>query len=197
MTARQPMSMTTSCSLDIGAAWTEQGRLSKASDVFDLHMDEIIAGQNDPDFDLRKVRAENLRRRRPLAHQSEYPLVIDSRGKIYRPGPEFRDGDMVGDPIAPGTVIGPAKVMSHPGEKPLRRGEILVARTTEPSWAPLFIKAAGVITEIGGPLQHGSIIIREYGLPCVSGLTDATKIIRDGDMLEVNGDDGLVKILKT
>ena len=82
-------------------------------------------------------------------------------------------------------MVGKAKVLRSPFEKPLEPGEILIARATEPSWTPMFINASGVIMEIGGPLQHGGIIAREYGIPCVSGLMGIMDIVKDGDMLEV------------
>ena len=71
----------------------------------------------------------------------------------------------------------------------------MVARHTEPSWTPLFINAAGVVMEVGGPMQHGAIIAREYGIPCVSGLENATQLIKDGDLVEVDGSSGTVKFV--
>ena len=82
-----------------------------------------------------------------------------------------------------------------PYEKPVESGEILVARFTEPSWTPIFINTAGVVLEVGGPMQHGAIIAREYGIPCISGINDATKLIKDGDLLEIDGSLGTVKII--
>ena len=90
----------------------------------------------------------------------------------------------MGDAISPCVISGLAKVLKKPYEKPLERGEVLVARFTEPSWTPIFINAAGVVMELGGVMQHGAIIAREYGIPCVSGIDDATKLIKDGDMIE-------------
>ena len=75
----------------------------------------------------------------------------------------------------------------------VEKGEILVTKATEPSWTPIFINAAAVVLEVGGPLQHGAIIAREYGIPCVSGVETATKVIKDGDLLEVDGTNGVVK----
>ncbi len=72
---------------------------------------------------------------------------------------------------------------------------ILITKATEPSWTPIFTNAAGVIMEIGGPLQHGGIIAREYGIPCVSGLSGIMDIINDGDLVEVDGTNGVVRIL--
>ena len=105
------------------------------------------------------------------------------------------EGLLIGDPISPGVVRGRAKVLMDPYEKPIRAGEILVARFTEPSWTPLFINCEGVLMEIGGPMQHGAIIAREYGIPCVSGIDNATKLVKDGDLLELDGSAGTVQII--
>lgn len=134
-----------------------------------------------------------------VSHVKNWPLLIDSRGKIIRgtrqDGAASEDGTLLGDPISPGMATGRAKVLMSPYEKLLESGEILVACFTEPSWTPLFINAAGVVMEVGGPMQHGAIIAREYGIPCVSGMVNATKLISDGDLLEVDGSSGTVRIL--
>ncbi len=179
--------------LEIADEFVKQGRLDQAYDIFDLKSDEIARAQKDPSFDLRIERDKNLS---GYLTMKEWPLVIDSRGKIYKPTLEINHGDFVGDAIAPGKVIGHAKVLHTPYEKPLGSGEILVARATEPSWTPIFTNAAGVVMEIGGPLQHGGIIAREYGIPCVSGLMGIMDIIKDGDLLEVDGSNGVVRILE-
>ena len=105
------------------------------------------------------------------------------------------EGLLIGDPISPGIVRGRAKVLMDPYEKPIQAGEILVARFMEPSWTPLFINCEGVLMEIGGPMQHGAIIAREYGIPCVSGIDNATKLVKDGDLLELDGSNGTVQII--
>jgi pyruvate,water dikinase len=92
-------------------------------------------------------------------------------------------------------VQGRVKVLNHAGEKPLLPGEILVARATDPGWTPLFINAGGILLEIGGALQHGAVVAREYGIPCVSGLDDATHRLQDGQLVEVDGSNGIVRIL--
>ena len=121
--------------------------------------------------------------------------MIDSRGRIFRaPSDDTGDG-LVGDPIAPGVVCGPAKVLHEPYEKPLKKGEILVTRASDPGWTPIFINAAGVVLEVGGALQHGGVIAREYGLPCVSGLEGITEKVQDGQMLEVDGSNGVVRLI--
>jgi rifampicin phosphotransferase len=76
------------------------------------------------------------------------------------------------------------------------RGEILVAPFTDPAWTPYFIGAAGVVTDQGGILSHGSIVAREYGVPAVTNLGSATRLIHTGDLLHVDGNRGLVRILQ-
>jgi len=181
--------------LEMAQEWVNEGRLEEPYQVFDLHIAEISRAQKDKNFDMMAAREKNLESYKKVEHVTNWPLVIDSRGKIYKPKLEIKDGDIAGDPIAPGKVIGKAKVLKSPYEKPLEPGEILIARNTEPSWTPIFINAAGVIMEIGGPLQHGGIIAREYGIPCVSGLIGIMDIVKDGDLLEVDGYNGIVKII--
>ena len=100
--------------------------------------------------------------------------MIDSQGKIFRPPPkEASARELAGKAISPGVVQGKAKVLHRADEKPLLPGEILVARAVDPGWTPLFISAGGIILEVGGALQHGVVVTREYGMPCVSGLERA------------------------
>jgi pyruvate,water dikinase len=77
----------------------------------------------------------------------------------------------------------------------LQRGMILVTTTTAPPWTPLFSIAAAVVTDTGGPLTHGAICAREYGIPAVVGTGQATSHIRDGQWIEVDGSAGLVRLL--
>lgn len=182
--------------LKLGDRFVEEGRLESREQIFDLNSIQIARAQSDTSFNLMKAREKNLVPYKRVAHVKEWPNVIDSRGKIFRPIRESADGDIVGDPIAPGIVRGRAKVLYSPYEKKLEPGEILVTKATEPAWTPIFVNAAGVVLEVGGPLQHGAIIAREYGIPCVSGVYDAQNIIKDGDLLEVDGSNGIVKIIK-
>ena len=116
-------------------------------------------------------------------------LTFGSRGRIFRPPqPPPRAGEMAGSAISPGVARGRAKVLHHPTEKPLLAGEILVARATDPGWTPLFVNAAAVILEVGGMLQHGALVAREYGKPCVAGVEKATTRLADGML-------GIVRLL--
>lgn len=181
--------------LALGEKWVKEGRLDKADEIFSLRVDDIAEGELSPGLDLKKIIRMNTAAYEMVANVSEWPTVFDSRGKILRAPREDVCGGFSGDPISPGTVRGIAKVLNTPYEKPLERGEVLVTKATEPSWTPIFINASAVVLEVGGPLQHGAIIAREYGIPCVSGLDNATKDIVDGDLLEVDGTNGIVKIL--
>lgn len=182
--------------LEIGENFVNQGRLNDINQIFSLHVDDIDAAMNNMQLDIRKIVQMNLEPYKLRAHINQWPLVMDSRGKIYKPVMEVVDGDIIGEAIAPGIVRGRAKVLKTPYEKPLNPGEILVTTATEPAWTPVFMNAAGVVMEIGGPLQHGGIIAREYGIPCVSGLMGVMDIIQDGDLLEVNGNDGFVRVVE-
>ena len=78
----------------------------------------------------------------------------------------------------------------------VENGNILVTQFTDPSWTPLFVTIKGLITEVGGFTTHGAVITREYGLPGVVGIENATKIIKDGQKIRLNGTDGYVEILE-
>ena len=100
-----------------------------------------------------------------------------------------------GVPSSSGKITAPARVLAGPEDfDQMQPGEILVAGITTPAWTPLFAMASGVVTDIGGPLSHGSIVAREYGIPAVLGTGLATRIITTGQMLSVDGNTGLVTL---
>lgn len=190
--------------LQVAKGFVAKGRLENVDQVFSLSMDQISKAQADEALDLLSLVRANLKPIEEVRHVKNWPVLIDSRGKIIRGKREIteeekkKEGLLIGDPISPGAglVRGHAKVLMDPYEKPLEAGEILVARFTEPSWTPLFISAGGVLMEVGGPMQHGAIIAREYGIPCVSGIDNATKLVKDGDLLELDGSAGTVQIIR-
>lgn len=181
--------------LMLGRKWVNEGRLEEANNIFNLTVEQVAEAEKDSSLPLMPLVKENIAPRQAVAHIKDWARIIDSRGKIYRAFPEPKDGEIAGEAISPGIIKGKAKVLLDPYEKPINKGEILVCKASEPSWAPVFINASGVVMEVGGPLQHGAIIAREYGLPCVSSVYNATKIIKDGDMIEVDGSGGIVRVL--
>ena len=182
--------------LEIGGEFVAQGRLERREQIFDLHKEQIGQAQKDASLELLPLIEENLKPYKLMQKVKQFPNFIDSRGKIFRKVIKAEDGDLAGQAVSTGVVKGKAKVLASPYEKPLEPGEILVTIATEPAWTPVFVNASGVVLEVGGGLQHGAIIAREYGIPCVSGLPGVTNIIKDGDLLEVDGTNGIVKILE-
>lgn len=104
-------------------------------------------------------------------------------------------GAIAGLPVSSGVVEGRARVILNMEEAKLEEGDILVTLFTDPSWTPLFVSIKGLITEVGGLMTHGAVIAREYGLPAVVGVENATRLIQDGQRIRVHGTEGYVEIL--
>jgi pyruvate,water dikinase len=183
--------------LSEGRRLTQQGRLDAADDVFGLTFGDLESARLDCSLDLRAVREERTRFLTLLKAQvTHFPQVIDSRGRILRPAArEETPGELKGMAVSPGVVTGPVKVLRNPYEKAVNRGDVLVAYTTDPGWTPLFVNAAAVVLEIGGMLQHGAVVAREYGKPCVVGIDQVMTRLQDGETVEVDGTRGVVRIL--
>ena len=126
------------------------------------------------------------------------PRVLTSDGEVIA-GAYRRDdlpaNALAGLPVSAGTVEGRARVILDMGKADLEAGDILVTACADPSWTPLFVAIQGLVTEVGGLMTHGAVIAREYGLPAVVGVQHATRLIRDGQRVRVNGTDGYVEIL--
>ena len=126
------------------------------------------------------------------------PRVLTSDGEAVA-GTYRRDdvpaGALLGLAVSAGTVEGRARVILDMAEADLEAGDILVTAFTDPSWTPLFVAITGLVTEVGGLMTHGAVIAREYGLPAVVGVENATRLIRDGQRIRVHGTDGYVEIL--
>lgn len=180
-----------------GRRLVEENRLDAAEDIFDITFHDLDAAANDPSIDLRNVREERTRFLKILkARVTEFPNVIDSRGRILRPPPrEENAGEISGMGVSPGVATGRVKVLRNPYEKSIKKGDVVVAYTTDPGWTPLFVSANAVLLEVGGVLQHGAVIAREYGKPCVVGLDRLMTKLYDGQMVEVDGTAGVVRLL--
>jgi pyruvate,water dikinase len=165
-------------------------------DIFSLTFQELhdVVRTNHADQELIRRRTDEFRRQQALTP----PRVLTSDGEVVA-GAYRRDdvppGALVGLPVSAGTLEGTARVVLDMAHAHLGPGDILVTRYTDPSWTPLFVTIAGLVTEVGGLLTHGAVIAREYGLPAVIGVEGATSLIRDGQRIRLHGADGFVELL--
>ncbi len=201
---------------EFGKRFAAQDRLSRADDVFYLTLDELRQMAADPTFNQRERAAA---RRAEAERWSRYPEPAELGTRppepVYLYSPDARRmmryvGGLVADaPLpaeeagvlrgqagSPGKVSGPARViLSLADAHRLQPGDILVTTTTAPPWTPLFLTAAAVVTDAGGLLSHGAVVSREYHIPAVVGTRLATSRIADGQMIEVDGDNGMVRFV--
>lgn len=181
--------------LRIARQWTDENRIDAVDDIFYLTPDEVQQAIDDPAADARAAIARHKAYMSIVETIDHFPPVIDSRGKILRPKRRPpREGELVGDPVSAGIVEGNVVVINTVGEKAVADGDILVAKAADPGWTPLFINAAGILLEVGGMLQHGSLIAREYGKPCIAGIEGLTQQLKDGDRVSMDGATGVVSI---
>jgi phosphohistidine swiveling domain-containing protein len=102
-------------------------------------------------------------------------------------------GELFGVAVSSGQARGPARLIRHPAEgHRLKKGDVLVAPSTDPAWTPLFLRASAVVMEVGGYLSHGAIVAREYGIPAVVNVAGAMTTFHEGQLLHVDGDSGKV-----
>jgi pyruvate,water dikinase len=179
---------------EFGAALVAKGVLEEADDVFYFDREELNAGLGAEAAEqaaFRKARREEYR-------ALELPSFFTGMPK---PTEQEQTGDSEPDVIhgtsgGPGRVEGKVRVVVDPDvAEPLDDGEILVCRFTDPGWTPLFSLASGVVIDIGSPASHGAIVARELALPCVIGTGDGSRHLRDGDVVRVDGDAGIVTVL--
>jgi pyruvate,water dikinase len=185
--------------LELGKRWQERGILNDREDIFFLQIDEIEpieAGH--PGFDVRGAVAD--RRAEYEKNKAIVPpaVVVGRFNRLSCPPEGFDSGSKIltGLAVSSGEATGPARVVlrSDTTEQVLP-GEILVAPFTDPGWTPYFVRAKAIVMDMGGLLSHGSIIAREYGIPAVANVGPATRIIRTGQRLHVDGNKGEVRIL--
>jgi pyruvate,water dikinase len=172
-------------------------QLRTSADVWHLGFDELADALANPKLDLESVvaiRAEQFQRdsvkRPPIAISSdgEIPSLADDREGIPA-------NALPGTGASAGVAEGVARVITDPQREVLQAGEILIAPFTDPGWTPLFVHAAGVVTEVGGLMTHGAVVAREYGIPAVVSVASATERIHTGQRIRVDGTRGFVEIL--
>ena len=174
---------------------TEAGLLRSPDEIFWFSLAEIERILTSRQVD--RAALERLRERFGLDAALRLPRVITSEGEIVDALPRtgMPAGALAGSPASAGMVEGCARVVRKLEAAKLQKGEILVAPYTDPAWTPLFAIAAGVVTEVGGLMTHGAVVAREYGIPAVVGVDEATVAISDGHRIRVNGTEGYVEIL--
>lgn len=172
-------------------------RIDKTNDVWFLDYNELIEAVSNPLEDI-QTRIDIRKNEMGLFRDMTPPRVITSDGDIpvAKHNGEFPEGSLPGAGVSAGTVEGVARVLMDPHSEVLNPGEILVAPFTDPAWTPLFINASAVVIEVGGLMTHGSVIAREYGIPAVVSIDNATKLIRTGQKIRVNGDLGFVEVIE-
>jgi phosphoenolpyruvate synthase/pyruvate phosphate dikinase len=170
--------------------------IHEKEDIYYLSFEELheVVRTNQLDYQIIGKRKEAYK----LYEKLTPPRVMTSDGEIIA-GRYKREnlpaGAIVGLAVSSGVVEGRARVILNMEDADLENGDILVTSFTDPSWTPLFVSIKGLITEVGGLMTHGAVIAREYGLPAVVGVENATKLIKDKQRIRVNGTDGYVEIL--
>lgn len=179
--------------LHVGEDLSRQGRLEQAGDVMFLDLDEIRAAVRGTDQRLLAVERKSRHTREMRRRTVPIAVLSDGTDLEATGAPEpAADGAMTGLGASPGKVTGRARVVSDPADAALEPGEILVATTTDPGWTPLFMTAAGLVTETGSPMAHGPTVAREYGIPAVICVRNATTEIKTGQLITIDATSGTV-----
>ncbi|MEV4099747.1 PEP/pyruvate-binding domain-containing protein [Nonomuraea sp. NPDC049649] len=180
--------------LEVGGHLVREGMLDEPRDVFFLDFAELesaAAGKGGWRETVAARRAVHERERR----RGHVPRIMLSDGtEPEAAAGAAPDGAITGTPASSGTVTGTARVVLDPVGAHLEPGEILVCPSTDPGWTPLFLTAGGLVMEMGGAMSHGAVVAREYGIPAVVGVPDATRRIPPGAQVTVNGAAGTVTV---
>jgi pyruvate,water dikinase len=177
----------------LGACLADEGILEDPTDIFYLTADEVCAGRWEGAGERIEFRRQRRREYEGLDMSVTWqgmptPAPVRSR--------EASDEVLQGVGASPGVVEGRARVISTPGDALIEPGEILVAHTTDPSWASILFLSSGLVCDIGGLLSHAAVVARELGIPCVADTKVATKVLRTGDLCRVDGSAGRVEVLR-
>ncbi|SHE93386.1 phosphoenolpyruvate synthase [Seinonella peptonophila] len=183
--------------LDTAQQLVDQGLLKEVTDVYYLRLDELVklrAGADETEY-FRLIEQRKDKFRQDIKRKA--PRTFTSRGEVItgqlQNQRDLADGVWVGNPVSSGVVEGIARVVLTPNQAELEKEEILVAPFTDPGWTPLFLSAKGLVLEVGGMMTHGAVVAREYGIPAVVGVENATETIQTGDRIRVDGTQGIVE----
>ncbi|MED2790215.1 phosphoenolpyruvate synthase [Bacillus wiedmannii] len=174
----------------------QNGVIHEVDDIYYLTFEELheVVRTNKLDYEVIHKQKNEYK----LYEKLTPPRVMTSDGEIIT-GKYKRENlpadAIVGLPVSSGVVEGRARIILNMEEANLEEGDILVTAFTDPGWTPLFVSIKGLVTEVGGLMTHGAVIAREYGLPAVVGVENATKRIKDGQRIRVHGTEGYVEVL--
>ncbi|MET1034536.1 MAG: PEP/pyruvate-binding domain-containing protein [Arthrobacter sp.] len=183
----------------LGAELARSGSVSAPADVFFLDFDEVRVGLRGADLrplvaDRRRLYDVELRRRRIprllLADGTDLEAAVLARGAAA--SAPAADGVLTGTAASAGSATGRVRVVDDPVGARLEPGEILVAPSADPGWTPLFMTAGALVMEMGGVISHAAVVAREYGIPAVVGVADATSLLRTGQLVTVDGATGTI-----
>ncbi|MEJ9111785.1 phosphoenolpyruvate synthase [Bacillus paramobilis] len=170
--------------------------IREVDDIYYLTFEELheVVRTNKLDYELIKKQKNDYK----LYEKLTPPRIMTSDGEIIT-GKYKRENlpadVIVGLPVSSGVIEGRARVILNMEDANLEDGDILVTAFTDPGWTPLFVSIKGLVTEVGGLMTHGAVIAREYGLPAVVGVENATKLIKDGQRIRVHGTEGYIEVL--
>ncbi|WP_088189332.1 rifamycin-inactivating phosphotransferase [Desulfosporosinus sp. FKA] len=173
-----------------------RGRLEEIGDIYYLRFEELkqVIETNEIDYQMIKNRKEDYE----IYNKLTPPRVITSDGEVISgeyDTSNIPEGALAGVPVSAGIIEGRARVILRIEDAQIEEGDILVTTFTDPSWTPVFVSIKGLVTEVGGMMTHGAVVAREYGLPAVVSVENATTLIKDGQKIRVNGSEGYVEIL--
>ncbi len=184
--------------LESGKELTEAGVFERPDDIFFLHISELESLSRNESRDWKDIIAGRYTAYEREQRRRQIPRVLVSDGRTFYEGigAETDTGDVItGSPVSAGVVEGIVHVVLDPRGTQLAPGEILVCPGTDPAWTPLFMAAGGLITEVGGMMTHGSVVAREYGIPAVVGVHQATIRLKDGQRIRLDGTAGKILVL--
>ena len=176
-----------------------QGELERADDIFFVPLETLKRFAGGEKVDLKTIVAVNRADYERERGRKQMPRILLSTGEAFYEGVSdatASENDLVGEAVSPGLIEGRVQVIFDPHQAHLEPGAILVCPSTDPGWTPLFLTAGGLVMEIGGLMTHGSIVAREYGLPAVVGVHQATTRLQTGQRVRVDGHHGRVTILE-
>lgn len=171
--------------------------IREKSDVHYLTFEEFREAVQSQKVDYNMI--EDRKEKHKIDEKLTPPRVMTSDGEVITGAYQLKNlplNAFAGLAVSSGIIEGRARVILKMENANIEEGDILVTTFTDPSWTPLFVSIKALVTEVGGLMTHGAVIAREYGLPAVVAVENATKLIQNGDQIRVNGTDGYVEILK-